>query len=109
VESNGPFILVFLEGYYEGWKLYVNGSLIPESSHLKVNGFANGWLIEDAGSLMITVQYETQNLIAASAIASLILPTLLLAFLSRKEIKRVLIGREVVPCLAFETTSSKLN
>jgi len=89
VESNGSFILVFLESYDKNWKAYVNGNLIPETNHLKVNAFANGWLIDATGNLTITIQYETQNLFTISVIASVILPVLLLTFLSRQDIKRV--------------------
>ncbi len=87
--SKGPFILVFLERYDEHWKVNVNGKLIRETNHQKVNAFANGWLIHDTGNLAITIQYETQNLLAVSVVASVILPTLLLTFLSRRDIKRV--------------------
>lgn len=89
VKSKGPFILVLLESYNEHWKVYVNGNPIPKTNHQRVNTFANGWLIGATGNLTITIQYETQNLIAASVIASVILPTLMLTFLSRRDIRRV--------------------
>lgn len=88
IESNGPFMLVLLQSYSEQWKAYVDGNVIQETNHLKVNGFANGWLIEESGSLIITIECETQNIFIASIIASAIAPASLLMFLSRKDIKK---------------------
>jgi hypothetical protein len=89
VETEGPFILAFLENYDKRWKIYVNGSSIPEERHYEVNAFANGWLIDANGNLTITIQYETQNIIQQSVIASIILPALFIAFLCRKEMKKM--------------------
>jgi hypothetical protein len=88
-ESNGSFVLVFLESHNEHWKLYINGKQVSETNHLEVNAFANGWLINETGELTMTIQCETQNLLAISVVASVILPMGLLIFLSRTEIKRV--------------------
>jgi len=92
VKTNGPFILVFLENYDRTWKVYVNGILVPEINHYRVNGFANGWLINAKGKLTITIKYEPQDLLVLSLIASTILPIFLLMFLSRGEIKRAILS-----------------
>ena len=89
VESKGPFVLVFLESYDEHWKVSVNGNPVSETNHQEVNAFANAWLINQAGDLTISIQYETQNVFIISVVASLVLPALLLAFLSRKNLKRI--------------------
>jgi hypothetical protein len=89
VESKGAFFLVFLESYDKNWKVSVNGNPVSETNHQEVNAFANGWLINSTGNLTISIQYETQNVFLVSVVASLILPALLIAFLSRKDIKRV--------------------
>ena len=89
VESKGAFVLVFLESYNEHWKVSVNGNPVSETNHQEVNAFANGWLINSTGDLTISVQYETQNVFLISVVASLVLPALLLAFLSRKDLKRI--------------------
>ena len=90
VKSNGPFILVFLENYDREWKAYVNGIPIPEINHYRVNGFANGWLINTTGKLTITIKYEPQSRLVLSLIASTTLPIFLLIFLIREEIKRTI-------------------
>jgi hypothetical protein len=89
-ESKGAFFLVFLESYDPNWRLYVNGSAVSEATHLKVNAFANGWLIDSTGSLTIRVEYETQSLFTISIVASIVLPAMLLVFLSRKELKKII-------------------
>jgi hypothetical protein len=88
--SNAPFLLGFLENYDSNWKASVNGKPIPENNHVTVNDFANGWLINSTGNLIITVEYETQNLITASVVASIILLSALFALLLfRKNFARV--------------------
>ena len=89
VESKGAFVLVFLESYDEHWKVSVNGNQIQEKNHQEVNAFANCWLIDSTGDVTITIQYETQNILIVSIVASIGLPVLLLAFLSRKDLKKI--------------------
>ena len=85
-KSKGAFVLVFLESYDKNWKVCVNGDPVSEENHQEVNVFANGWLIDNAGELTITISYETQNLFMASVLASVIPSVLLLAFFSRAEL-----------------------
>lgn len=89
LKSRGPFVLVLLESYDEHWKAYVNGNPISESNHYKVNAFANGWLISETGDLTISIRYETQSIFFISVAISVVLPILLLAFFSRKTLKRI--------------------
>ncbi|NWF97276.1 MAG: discoidin domain-containing protein, partial [Candidatus Thorarchaeota archaeon] len=89
VESKGSFVLVLLESYDEHWKVSVNGNQIKEKNHQEANAFANCWLIDQTGDLTISIQYETQSLFLLSAVASLALPALLLAFLNRKDLKKI--------------------
>jgi len=88
-KSNSEFLLVFLESYDTHWMAFVNGSPISESNHVEVNAFANGWLVNATGNLTITVEYETQSLLAASIVASTILPAVLVMFLVRKKIREI--------------------
>jgi len=89
VKSDSKFLLVFLESYDPHWMAFVNGTPISESNHLEVNDFANGWFVNAAGNLTITVEYETQNLLTASVAASTILPVLLVMFLVRKNLREI--------------------
>ena len=57
--ANGAYLLNFLDSYNTGWRVYIlpKGDKnnfwqtwfkksLPDNKHLKVNGFANSWLIE---------------------------------------------------------------
>jgi hypothetical protein len=89
VESTGAFVLVLSESFDERWKVSVNGNQIQEKNHQEVNAFANGWLVDSTGNLTITIQYETQNILTASIVASISLSVLLLVFLNRKGLKKI--------------------
>ncbi|MDI9644433.1 MAG: hypothetical protein QFX35_04345, partial [Candidatus Verstraetearchaeota archaeon] len=84
--ANGTFLLVFLESYSEDWRLYVNGDPVPDELHIKVNGFANGWIVKGTGDLELTLEYAPQRLLVYSSIASVLLPIVLLVFLFRRKI-----------------------
>ncbi len=41
-----PWILVFLNKFHRNWRLTSDdGSIVPESNHMEVNGYANAWII----------------------------------------------------------------
>lgn len=49
-----PFLLVFSESYHPQWKLKLaNGSYISETNHLKVNGYANAWIVPNGTKFTI--------------------------------------------------------
>jgi len=85
--SKGIFFLVLSETCDSSWKLTVNGTTVSENKHLKTNAFANGWLVENTGNLVITIEYETQKLLAASVVVSVVMPALLIVFLYRADLK----------------------
>lgn len=54
--ANGPFLLTLAESFDAGWRL----SGVPDgvsASHQRVDGYANGWLVDGAGTFDLTVQY----------------------------------------------------
>lgn len=61
--ASSPFYLVFRESYDTYWKAYYsNGTAIPESDHIMVNGFANAWYVNKPGNYDITLHYSIQGL-----------------------------------------------
>jgi len=56
-----PFLLVAAETYSEGWKLRVTGQDPVEAEHIRVNGYANGWLVPWTGSYFLTLEYEPER------------------------------------------------
>jgi len=60
------FVLVFLESYHPLWQAFLkdeNGKWQPldQKDHLKVNGYANGWVIRRLGSYQIILRYLPQK------------------------------------------------
>ena len=97
MRSSGPFLLVLLESYDEMWKAYVNGVQVSEASHVKVNMFANGWLIDATGPLNIVIQYEAQSFFERSILISLISQVLLSAYLCRRDVA-IIVSKFLVLC-----------
>ena len=48
IRQNDPvesILLVMQHTFHKGWKLVIDGKNVPESQHISVNGYANGWLL----------------------------------------------------------------
>ena len=54
VTSDGPYMLELKEQFDPRWKISVGGE------HVKVNGFANGWIIDKKGSYDVELYYAPQ-------------------------------------------------
>lgn len=62
-QAAGKELLVFSEMYHPGWKAQLeDGTLVPETDHLLVNFFANGWVIERAGNYKLTLTFKDEEL-----------------------------------------------
>jgi hypothetical protein len=52
----GPFILVFSDAYAPGWKLEgLHGR--DSATHIQIDGYRNGWAVDAAGDLDLTLSY----------------------------------------------------
>ena len=58
VNASGPFMLEFAERYNPLWVARVNGKEYPS---IPVNSIANGFWIEEVGTLDITIEYKIQG------------------------------------------------
>ncbi len=57
-----PYYLVFRETYDPHWAaFYSNGTMVNESRHIQVNGFANAWYMNKTGNYTITLYYTLQT------------------------------------------------
>ena len=56
--------LVFSQNYHPSWQAKISDDKkrINDDKHFKVNGFANGWLIDKEGDFRIELEYKTQKL-----------------------------------------------
>ena len=57
---SGPYTLVFGESFNEGWKL-VGGSGRAVGRHALVNGFANGWYVDNNSEGTIYMEFAPQK------------------------------------------------
>jgi len=79
-----PFLLGFYEKYNTDWKAYIvkNGDNnffstwfkkpIPEDRHIMLDGYMNGWYIDNPGNYSIIVEYRPQKLYYQGLIISVI-------------------------------------
>lgn len=91
VESaKGPFVLVFSEGFHEGWSAYIreeksdkeewsalanmlrdNSHSVLLKDHFLVNGYANGWTVPvKKGKFQLVIEYRQQRLFEAGLLVS---------------------------------------
>jgi hypothetical protein len=65
LEVRDRTLLVFSQTFDSRWRLTVDGELVPRTQHLRVNGFANAWLVEGSGTLQWELAYGPQQRITA--------------------------------------------
>ena len=91
--SNSSFTLILNQVFSNGWRVWVNGSILPDATHFKsVDGF-NSWRIETSGTMTIDIYYEPQTtfLISKIIVGSVLVVTLLcVVLLSLKDFRRKL-------------------
>ena len=58
-ETSQPFVLTYFTSFDSGFKAEVNGNRI--ALHFPVDGLANGWLIENTGTVNIQITFEAQT------------------------------------------------
>ncbi|MGC8730274.1 MAG: hypothetical protein ACP5RP_02750 [Candidatus Micrarchaeia archaeon] len=60
--ATSPYYMVFRETYDKYWQAYyTNGTEIPETRHIVVNGFANAWYMNKTGNYTIVLYYTFQS------------------------------------------------
>lgn len=77
--DNKEEILVFSELFDSNWEAYYDsGELIDAGKHLKVNVYANAWVIDRAGDYQLKIIYTPQKSLEIGKKVSLITVTILL-------------------------------
>lgn len=73
VNSGDGFILAFLEGYSNGWKLnFPKGVTSDDISHITLDGYANGWYLpQGLENTQATIYYWPQNYFLAGGLISI--------------------------------------
>ena len=78
--STGKSALVFSDSYNKGWTLYLGDKRYKP---IKVNGFANGFLIDERGEYDFSLEYAPQRIYRYSIVVS-IASLLIMFFVSGK-------------------------
>ncbi len=60
-QTAGPCVFVFLQTYDPHWVLTIGNQAVPVADHQIANGFANAWVVRDAGRLSWTLTYDLQS------------------------------------------------
>lgn len=66
-----PTLLVFSEAFHTGWKAYVGKEEIPDTKHILVNGYANGWVLDKEGDYEVLVEFAPVNFLSTGRAISL--------------------------------------
>ncbi|MDG7036702.1 MAG: DUF3367 domain-containing protein [Nitrososphaerota archaeon] len=70
VNVTEPFLLVFTQSYSPGWSLLLNNNV--DNKHLIVNGYANGWIINQSGLITLKLEYTPEHWFIIGSFVSLI-------------------------------------
>lgn len=85
-----PYLLVFQNSFHKGWKLALTGEKpLGESRHIKVNGYANAWVLtpDDIGEknmYTLTLTLKNQRYFWCGLIISSVTLGLLIALLGKE-------------------------
>jgi len=90
--ANGPYILNFGESFDKGWKAYIpsDNKFISESNHIKINGYANGWLIDKQGDYDVIIRYWPQKIFRIGLLisaVSVLIYTIFFLFINKNDKK----------------------
>ncbi len=77
-DAEVPFFLAFMERYNHGWQL--TGF---EESHFRLNGYANGWQVNQKGDYDLIFEYQPQRLFYWGVFISILMIVVSLLYLIR--------------------------
>lgn len=86
--ARAPFLLATTEGYDPGWKVRADGRDASALRHVRVNGYANGWLVPWKGSYDLVLEYEPERYARAARWLSVIAPVWVFGWIARRRIRR---------------------
>ncbi len=63
--ASSPFIISFLQRFHRGWELRFSENNIPISnqSHILINSFANGWIVNKKGSYEMSLEFTPERVL----------------------------------------------
>lgn len=82
--ADKPFFLGFMEKFDSNWQISNF-----EKTHFKLDGYANGWLIEKPGTYGLTIEYKPQRIFYGGSLVSGTIISMALLYLFLRWIKRI--------------------
>lgn len=72
-DAKEPFILRFNQKYDSRWKAYINpaNNYLDDIHHLEIDGYANGWLIQQTGDFDMVISYWPQRIFYLGMVISI--------------------------------------
>lgn len=83
-KSSKPFALIFAQEFSSGWNLSKF-----EKTHVQINGYANGWIIDGKQSYDLTLEYKPQEAFHLGVAITLVSLIGGLGYLIAEKIKRI--------------------
>lgn len=86
IKTESPFVLVFSESYHPYWKAFTKEKWRKRFflEHNKVNGFANGYMIDKVGDFTVWLEFTPQRFFKIGLILTLLGLGLSLFYLTRR-------------------------
>lgn len=82
IELASKSLIVFQQSFDPNWTINFVGPAPPIVKHLRVNGFANGWLLRGGGVYDFVIAYRPQRLLTIGAVFGALLAVLSLCCLA---------------------------
>lgn len=83
-----PYILSFLQTSSPNWILTING--LEQKDKFMLNGFANGWLIDEKGNYEMVLEFRTQQAFHKGIAVTIISFSLVLVYLLWNKLKTII-------------------
>jgi hypothetical protein len=84
-----PFLLTLTETYASGWSLKRRGIRSGQGKHVRVNGYANGWIVPWRGDYELVLTYSPERVAATAWFVSALALAILVISIVRRELPRL--------------------
>lgn len=98
ISYSSPYMFIFSESYDPGWQIEIqtedgNKKLVPEDKHVKLNGYANGWWVDEQRPHSVTVRFAPQRYYTIG-LYTMAITLFALAIIVFRSISRVVLSKD---------------
>lgn len=89
--TGAPTLLIFRDSYHPGWRLHLERPArgAPQPKHVRVEGFANGWLLPAGARGEATLEYAPARAVRAGRVVSALALMLALALVLAPRVREL--------------------